>query len=330
MNETPVLSIIIVNSDGTEDTLNCLESIDRYPPHVGFEVIVVDNRSRAACLPVVQQRFPRVHTISAPVRQGFAKNYNLGIRQTCGQYVLVLNNDTLIQAGALDVLLEALRSNSDYGMVGPRLQSPNGQLQTVCARPLPTPFSYVLTLLLFDLGLPTGRWLEAYRRRRLQIQTSGPAPCLSGACLLLPRAVIDRIGLLDEGYDFYFEDVEWCHRVQKFGAQTAYVSEASITHLGDQSLSKVKVWAKQSEYRSALRYFRQYYHIGLGRARGVWWATLLAFLLRLGLFKIQALITRRTGYAAEYAQLVRWIWANYPAMICHDEFVLASEPKPPT
>jgi N-acetylglucosaminyl-diphospho-decaprenol L-rhamnosyltransferase len=329
MNDAPVLSIVIVNSDGTDDTLHCLESIERHPPHVLFEVIVVDNLSQLSCLPFIQQRFPSVRTFLAPLRQGFAKNYNLGIRQACGQYILVLNNDTLIQAKALDALLDAVQSHSDYGMVGPQLQSPDGQLQTVCARSLLTPFSYMLTLLLFDLGLPTGRWLDAYRRRRLLKRSSGPAPCLSGACMLFPRITIDRIGLLDEDYDFYFEDVEWCHRVQKFGLKTAYIAEAPVTHLGDQSLSKVKVWAKQSEYRSALRYFRQYYHIGLGRARFVWLATVMAFLLRFTLFKVKELITRRACYASEYAQLVRWIWSKYPAAVYADDIALAGETRSP-
>jgi GT2 family glycosyltransferase len=297
---------------------------------VPFEVIVIDNQSAIPCLPLVQQRFPHVRTVMAPERQGFAKNYNLGIRQTSGEYVLVLNNDTLVQTGALDKLLDALRCHTDYGMAGPRLQSANGQLQTFCARPLLTPMSYVLTLLLFDLGLPTGRWLEAYRRRRLRQRVSGPVPCLSGACLLVPRMTIARVGLLDEGYNFYFEDVEWCHRVQQAGLKTAYIAEASITHLGDQSLSKVKVWAKQSEYRSALRYFRQYYHLGLLHAREVWLATLIAFFMRFTLFTVTEFITRRPSYASEYAQLVRWIVTKYPMAITVDQVVLAGEAQPPT
>ena len=329
MNDTPVLSIVMVNSDGTDDTVRCLESIERHPPQVALEVIVVDNLSQTPCWPVLQQRFPAVRTFSAPRRQGFAKNYNLGMRQARGPYILVLNNDTLVQANALDALLGAVQRHSDYGLVGPQLQSPDGQLQPVCARPLLTPVAYGLLLLFFDLGLPTGRWLEAYRRRRLLKRSSGPVPCLSGACLLLPRTTIERMGLLDEGYDFYFEDVEWCRRAQQFGLKTAYIAEAHVTHLGDQSLSKVKVWAKQSEYRSALRYFRQYDHLGPGRAWWVWLATVLAFLMRCTLFTVRELITRRAGYAAEYAQLVRWIWSKYPAAVYADELALAGETRPP-
>ncbi len=328
MTDLPALSIVIVNSDGIVDTSNCLQSIMRYPPRVSYEVILVDNQSRAPGLSLVRQRFPQVRTFSAPTRQGFARNYNLGIRQACGQNILILNNDTLVQPQAFDCLLGALQRHADYGVVGPRLQSPDGRLQPVCARSLLTPFSYVLTLLFFDLSLPTGHWLDASRRRRLVNRASGPVPCLSGACLLLSRSTIERIGLLDEGYDFYFEDVEWCHRVQKFGLKAAYIAEARITHLGDQSLSKVKVWAKQSEYRSALRYFRQYHQIGLARARGVWLATVLAFLTRFTLFKIKELLTRRPCYASEYAQLVRWIWAKYPAAVYADDIALAGENGP--
>ena len=248
-----------------------------------------------------RDRYPQVRAYSAPARQGFARNYNLGIRLTRGQYVLILNNDTLVQPKTLDTLLDALRDNLHYGVVGPRLLAVNGIIQTVCARPLLSPLRYVSTLLLLDFGLPTGKMYDAYRRRRLRQHPSGPVPCLSGASLLVARGTLDRIGLLDEGYEFYFEDVEWCHRVQKSGQQVAYIAEASLTYLGDQSLSKVKVWAKQSEYRSALVTFRQYYHIGLGRARLVWLATALSFSMRFTLFKVKELIARQPCSSSEYA-----------------------------
>src|SRR4051794_7531292 len=95
---SPVLSIVVVNSNGTQDTLRCLDSIFRWPSSHTFEVILVDNCSRESCLSIVHERYPHVHTFAAPVSQGFAKNYNLGIQQARGQYILVLNNDTLIHA----------------------------------------------------------------------------------------------------------------------------------------------------------------------------------------------------------------------------------------
>jgi GT2 family glycosyltransferase len=218
-----------------------------------------------------------------------------------------------------------LQNNPQYGLVGPRLLAADGKIQTVCARPLLSPVRYALTLLLLDLGLPTGKFYDAYRRRRLQHQGSGPVPCLSGACLLAAHETLNQLGLLDEGYDFYFEDVEWCHRVQKSGRLVAYIAEASVTHLGDRSLAKVKVWAKQSEYRSALRYFRQYYRLSLWQARSIWLVTMLSFLMRLILFKIGAMLSGRPGYTNEYSQLLRWICLRYPVAVHATDVVLTGQ-----
>ncbi len=98
----PTLSIVIVNSDGLRDTLTCIESIYRHPPREPFEIVVVDNCSREPAPPAIAERYPAVRAFMAPDRQGFAKNYNQGIRASRGEFVLVLNNDTLVSAGALE------------------------------------------------------------------------------------------------------------------------------------------------------------------------------------------------------------------------------------
>lgn len=309
---TPVLSIVIVDSDSAEYTLQCLESIERFPLGEPYEVILVDNCSRHSCVPLVRERYPQVRIFSAPQRQGFAKNYNLGIRQARGDYVLILNNDTIVHARALQCLVDAARANPAYAMLGARLLSSDGSVQTVCARPLQDPYAYIWINLLLDSGLPLGKLLDRYRRRQLARQPSGPVPCISGACMLLPREALKTIGLLDEGYDFYYEDIEWCHRVQRHGRAVAYIAEAEITHYGDQSLSKVKVWAKQSEYRSALRYFRQYYQFSERKAWMIWFATALSFLLRGLVFLLIEISNGRRGHARAYLYLWDWILRQRP------------------
>lgn len=303
----PELSIVIVNSDGTADTLRCLDSIFAHPPRNLFEVVLIDNCSQDSCIPLVAKLYPQVRTGTAPVRQGFAKNYNLGIRLARGAFVMILNNDTVVQPNALDRLLAALQRYPAYGMVGPQLVWADGVLQTVCARPLKTLFYYCLELLFLDLALPTGKLYDAYRRRKLIARPSGFIPCISGACMLLARETLEQIGLLDETYDFYFEDIEWCHRVQRAGRQVAYIAEAKVTHFADQSLSKVKVWAKQSEYRGAVRYFRQYYAVSTFQLYLLWLTTLIAFWMRFLAFACIEQISGEKKYAADYKTLAKWI-----------------------
>lgn len=307
-----VLSIVIVNYNGAQDTLNCLSSIYQYPPQVAFEVICVDNCSEEPFLPRLQATFPQVRVQQSPQRQGFSKNYNMGIHHATGEFILVLNNDTLVHPDALDNMLNALRANPSYGMVGPRLLWTNGRVQTVCARELITPVYYVLLQFLLDLALPTGKLWDRYQRWRLEKRFSGPVPCLSGACMLTSRTILDKVGLLDEGYDFYYEDIEWCHRFQKDGYQVAYIAEAQITHLGDQSLSKVKEWAKKSEYRSALRYFRQYYRLSKLGIWVIWLTTVVGFMIRALVYSLADAITRKPSHGESYRNLLRWILKHPP------------------
>lgn len=309
----PTLSIVVVNSDGTEDTLRCIELIYANPPSASFEIVLVDNCSRIPCLPLVHERFPKVRTFSAPRRQGFARNYNLGIREANGAYVLILNNDTLVHQDALDRLISALRDHPEYGMVGPQIRGTNDRIQPACARPLISPRRYLWHILPADLGHPLGRLIEQIEIWRLERRQSGPVACIVGACMLVRRSDLDSLGALDEGYDFYYEDIEWCHRVWAQGRQVAYVAEARITHLGDQSLSKVKVWAKQSEYRSALRYFRQYYHISRRQEWMIWFVTALNFLLRGSIFLAQEAATGKMSYARAYFYLWSWVLCQRPA-----------------
>ena len=310
--EPIVLSIVIVNSDGTVHTLGCLDSIFLHQPAVEYEVILVDNCSQDSCLQLIADTYPEVRVFSAPERQGFAKNYNLGIRQTRGDYIMVLNNDTVVHPGTFTKLLDALQSHKEYGMVGPQLRTPDWQLQAVCARDLPSPVDYVAWQLMLDPGMPAGQLVDWVNRQRVSQRPSGPVPCISGACMVTSREVLEDIGLLDEGYNFYFEDIEWCHRVVNNGLQVAYIAEAVVTHLGDQSLSKVKELAKQSEYLSAIRYYTQYHGLTLSQSWVLWMATLLGFFIRAAAYQLLGAFNGGTAYAAAYWRLTGWIIHRLP------------------
>ncbi len=308
----PYLSIVTVNVNGLADTLRCLESLYASPPGLIFEALVVDNYEMESVAIPIKQQYSNVTVIPVKPLQGFSKNYNLGIRQARGKYVLVLNNDTVLHPGALEVLIQALETHPKWGMVGPRLVSVEGVVQSSSARRLPSPFAYIAFLLFLDPGFPTGRLWERWQQRRLERRATGPVPCISGAAMLVRRAELDQVGLLDEGFDFYFEDVEWCHRYQRRGFQVAYVAESIITHLGDQSLSKVREWAKQSEYRSAIRYFRQYYVFPAWKHGLVWLAAVLGFGMRAIALKLVQWVTGRSGFADVYVRLTRWVWSQQP------------------
>lgn len=319
----PLLSTVIVNSDGCADTLRCLESLFAHPPSLAtlalrvgalpeHEIILVDNRSRDGCVALVRERFPSVCIIESPVRQGFAKNYNLGIRHANGMFVLALNNDTIVHPGALTILLTTIIDTPRYGMVGPRMVGRDGWVQAVCARPVLTPLEYFLTQSIADPGFPIGRLWLLYQQMSVARRRSGPVPCISGACMLVRRTAFEQVGLFDEAVDFYYEDIEWCHRMARHDWQVGYVADATVTHLGDQSIRNVKVWAKKSEYFSALRYFRRYHGLTDDGARALRLVTSFGWLMRGLAFVLAEGLFGREGHARAYLYLWRWI-LNDPA-----------------
>jgi GT2 family glycosyltransferase len=309
---TPILSIVIVNSDGEIDTLDCLESIFRYPPEAEFEIILVDNCSQDSCLSSVDRQYPQVRTFLAPERQGFAKNYNLGMHHSRGKYVLILNNDTVVQERTISALVSCIRSHPAYDMVGGKLLSSDGRIQPECVRSFPTFLSYLLGQLVLDPGLPLGRLWRRYSSWRLSKHSSGPVPCISGACMLTTREILETVGPLDESYEVYFEDVEWCHRLQRHNKTVAYVSEAPITHYGDRSLSRVRVWAKKCEYQSVRRYLRQYHGLTPAQMWFLWVATVLNYSLRALAFLVLERFSGKPGHTEAYVQLTRWILGQRP------------------
>ncbi len=307
MLNSPLLSVILCNSDGAADTLNCIESLYSYPPAGHLEIVLVDNASRDGCVALVRARFPEVQVLQSPHRQGFSRNYNLGLRAATGAYLLVLNNDTLVAPETLQRLITALQAHPNYALVGPQLIGADGHMQPSCARALPTFAAYLLQQLLLDPGLPVGRQWQRYQQWRVERRPTGPVPCISGAAMLLSRQSLERIGLLDETYDFYYEDVEWCHRARHCGLEVGYVAEARLIHLGGQSSMRVKVWARQSEYCSALHYFRSELQLSSSQLALLWLATLGGFLIRsVGFLLAEAMLGRRL-FARDYLYLWHWL-----------------------
>ena len=308
----PLLSVVLCNSNSADYTLGCIESLYRHPPAGPCEIILVDNASRDDCVARVRVAYPAVRVAVAAQPQGFSRNYNMGIRMATGAYLLILNNDTLVAQGTLQRMIDAMENDPAYGMVGPLMVGGDGRIQTPCLRPRPSVTAYVLRQLVLDPGMPLGRLWQRIAQRRIARHPSGPVPCISGAAMLVSRRSLELVGMLDETYDFYYEDVEWCHRMQICGLQVGYVAESRLIHFGGQSSVKVKVWARQHEYLSILHYFRQ--HRGLGRtgATLIWLTTLIGFLLRGVGFLLAEAWGRTPQHARAYLYLWHWLIVRGP------------------
>ncbi|MBE0409085.1 MAG: glycosyltransferase family 2 protein [Anaerolineales bacterium] len=229
-----ILSIIIVNWNTSELLAKCLSSIYSHPPNCPFEVWVVDNASGDDSVSMLRSRFPQVDLIENLENTGFSLANNQAIRQSHGRYVLLLNPDTEVKPGALQQMVYRIDTHPQVGAVGARLLNPDGSLQTSCYA-APTVWREFIRLFHLDfLNLH-----ESYKMERWETTQPRRVEVIQGACLMLRRSALDQIGLLDEGFFMYSEDVDLCMRLGKAGWQLYWLPQAEVLHHGGQSSQQV-------------------------------------------------------------------------------------------
>ncbi len=266
------VSVIIVNYCTRELLRDCLASL-RSEGGAGIEVIVVDNGSRDDSAAMVREEFPEVRLIENSENLGFAKANNQGIRQAHGKYLLLLNSDTVVRPGALQTMAEFMDTHPIAGGVTCRLLNADGSIQA-CVSKKPSPMllffrlSGLSGLLRSDrlrrhLSRHFGFLLGGTLRSYLEPYAAGCAPVevenISGACLMLRGKAVEQVGLLDEAFFMYFEDMDYCLRLRNAGWKLYYVPAGEIVHLvGQSSGGRMRNYSVYS-YRSLFCFFRKHY-----------------------------------------------------------------------
>jgi hypothetical protein len=231
------LSIIIVNFNGKDITLDCLESIYSRLESIDFEVIVVDNASHDGSLEAISSEFPEVITIKNVSNLGFSKANNEGIKIAKGDYILLLNNDTLLDGGNFNNLINYMQENMDIGILGCRINNSDGSLQLSCYR-----FPGIWEMFTHYTGLtkafPNSRLFGDHRNwPHNEIKE---VDFVIGAFFLVKRSIFDGIGLLDEDFFLNAEESEFCLRAKKAGFKTIFHPGYTITHLGGATKKDMK------------------------------------------------------------------------------------------
>lgn len=248
------LSIIIVSWNTVDLLAQCLTSIYTYPPNYTFEVLVVDNASTDRSVQMVREQFPQVELIENKTNLGFAGANNQAIRQSTGRYVLLLNPDTEVKPQAFDTLVDFMGTHAQVGATGARTLNPDGTLQTSCY-PAPTLFREFWRLFHLDVFWAYG----SYNMARWNPDQSREVDVLLGACLLLRRTALDGVGLLDENYFIYSEEVDLCYRLQQANWHLYWVPQARIVHYGGQSTQQVAAEMFMRLYQGKLFFIRKHY-----------------------------------------------------------------------
>ncbi len=224
----PQLDIVIVSYRCRGLLGDCLSSLRACPPTGGAQIWVVDNASKDGTVEMVKEEFTEVELIASDENLGFSKANNLAIRRGNAPYVLALNPDTLMTVGALDYMLELMERKPEVGMSGCRLELPNGTLDHAARRSFPTPLGALAHF------TRIGRWKKAPARlaqyRAPEVE-SGPVDAVNGAFMLMRRKALDEVGLFDEGYWMYMEDLDLCYRFAQAGWITWYDPAVKVIHI---------------------------------------------------------------------------------------------------
>jgi GT2 family glycosyltransferase len=221
-------------------------------------IILVDNASDDGTAAAVRAECPTVTLIENSENRGFATACNQGIRASSEPFVLLLNPDTVAEPSQLEKLLEVMQAQPAVGACGPRIINPDGSQQLSC-RAFPTLGALACDELGLSALLPNSRWLAGYGRSACPLDATRNVDQLMGSCLLLRRAALEDVGLFDERFFVYFEEVDLCLRLKRAGWQVLFVHEATIVHVGGQSSKTDRLNSLRHRYRSLFVFYRKHH-----------------------------------------------------------------------
>ena len=250
---------VVVVSHGAEGLLRrCLRSLEEHPTSAGMRVTVVDSGSTDGTPDMVEREFPAVRLIRRD-NIGFSAANNLVLREAEADAVLLLNPDTEVRAGALDAALARLRSDERIGMVGVKLVTESGELDHACKRSFPTPLSALAHFTGVGRSEEAAGALSQYRATHLGDDEPGEVDAVNGAFMLCRAEAIRQVGLLDEGYWLYMEDLDWCHRFWDAGWKVFYEPAGTVLHIkGGSSGGRRAPRQEVAFHRGMARFYRRF------------------------------------------------------------------------
>jgi N-acetylglucosaminyl-diphospho-decaprenol L-rhamnosyltransferase len=249
----------IIVSHGAEELLRrCLHSLRGHPPAGEMRVTVVDSGSPDGTPDMVEREFPEVRLLRHD-NIGFSAANNVVLRESEAAAVLLLNPDTEVFAGTLDAALARLHANARIGMVGCKLVTESGELDHACKRSFPTPLGALAHFTGIGRSGNASGALSQYRATHLGDDEPGEVDAVNGAFMLCRAAAVREVGLLDEGYWLYMEDLDWCHRFWDAGWKVFYEPAGVALHVkGASSGGGRRPKQEIAFHRGMARFYRRF------------------------------------------------------------------------
>lgn len=259
------LSILIINYKTPSLLRHCIKSVYKSKPDLDYEIIVVDNASGDESVELIEDEFPQVKLIANKKNLGFPKAVNQGILASEGKYILVLNPDITVLPNSIDKMFQYLEKNKSIAVLAPKLINPNGSVQYSCFSTFPTP-QIVLYRRTFLGKFPrASKIIDDFRMADWDHSQKREVAWVLGSCMMVRKSAIDQIGLMDERFFMYMEDVDWCRRFWQKGWKIYYYPEAQMVHYYQRSSATesglfLALFNRQTRIhiKSALKYFLKY------------------------------------------------------------------------
>ncbi|MCS7162494.1 MAG: glycosyltransferase family 2 protein [Bacteroidia bacterium] len=253
------LSIVIVSYNVKYFLRQCLQSVARAIEGLSAEVWVVDNASIDNSVEMVREEFPWVRLIVNTTNVGFARANNQAIRLAEGRYIALLNPDTIVQEDTFRKVLAFLAEHPEAGAVGVKIIDGQGRFSPDSRKNLPSAWGVFCKLSGLDRLFPKSRLFASYHLSYLPEDAIAEVPVLSGAFMTIPRAVLDRVGLLDERFFMYMEDIDLCYRILQAGYKNYYLPTTQIVHFKGESTRTHSFNYVLTFYKASLQFVQKHY-----------------------------------------------------------------------
>nr|MBC7611422.1 glycosyltransferase family 2 protein [Pseudopedobacter sp.] len=253
------LSIVIVSYNVRDLLQQALDSLMDAAEDFKYEIFVVDNASKDHTVEMVQEKYPHIHLIVNPKNIGFSRANNQAILKSNGKYILVINPDTITSVDTIHKVIKFMKLHDDAGGLGVRMINGQGRFLKESKRGLPTPWAVFSKFVGLSKIFPTSKlfnryhlgWIDEYRTSEIEV--------LAGAFMLLRKKALDKVGLFDETFFMYGEDIDLSYRLSLAGYKNYYFPETYIIHFKGQSTKKLSLRYIQSFYGAMFIFVRKYF-----------------------------------------------------------------------
>jgi GT2 family glycosyltransferase len=302
------LSIVIVTWNAKKYVAECLESLQAYANDPSVEIIVVDNASIDGTPELVRDSHPTVTLVRKDENLGFAKANNVGIRMSKGEYVFLINSDVHVLDGCIETILEHMKQNPKIGLLGPKMLGADRKAYRSYMG-APTVWNSFCRALALDVLFPNSKLFGGYLMPYFKRDHIAEVDVVNGWFWATRKEALDQVGLLDETFFMYGEDMDWCKRFREAGWKVVYYPDAESIHYGGASSSKAPIRFYIEKEKANYQYMKKHYgRVSQLAYLGVIWIAQVVRLAGLSFLFLAGKKQSDTSYKAQRSvACMRWI-----------------------